>query len=607
MPIKRTQNSLMAPVNESGFSQGKYEMNMPMKDELTKLERMKVLVGKSIFLAGLLLPVVSFATEKSPHPETEKSPNFLVIVVDDLGYSDLGAFGGEISTPNLDSLARSGIRFSNFHTAPACAPTRAMLLTGADNHQIGLGTMVAPTPEQAKSPGYVDYLTDNTVTIASLLQKAGYETMMVGKWHLGKRRELSPASHGFQRSYVLLQGLANNYGVDQNTDLANFNEKISSKNLRSVYRENGNLVRHPVGRHSTDVYTEKMISYLDSALDKDKPFFAYMAYTAPHWPLQAPRFYIDKYKGVYDHGPEALRSARLKRLKEIGLIEEKLVAHPMQGVTPWKELSDEERAVESRRMEVYAAMVEHMDAGVGRLIQYLKDNDAYDNTVILFLSDNGAEGQVDAGLKGDPLLAIDNSLENMGDWDSYFAYGPAWAQAATAPFRLYKAYSTEGGTRTAAFVTGAGVAAKGISHAFMHVTDVTPTLLDLADVPQPVVTKDTGIAPIRGKSWSRLLSGNADQIYGEDEAVGTELFGGRALYKGQWKIVYVQDGYYLPQNSGPGKWELFNIRKDPGETTDLSKKYPDLFKDMIEQWYSYAEETGVVVLWDERKGNTKGQ
>lgn len=553
-------------------------------------------------LSGIIkhLLIISGLMFSSALCASNPPPNFLVIVADDLGYSDLGAFGGEISTPNLDALAKSGIRLTNFHTSAACAPTRAMLLTGADNHQVGLGTMVQPTPEQERSPGYVQYLTDNTITIAEYLSNAGYDTMMVGKWHLGLKPEESPSHHGFSRSYVLLPGAASHYGVDQNKDFETYSWASSRKNRRAVYKENNQLVRYLVGAYSTEVYTHKMLEYLGESIEGGQPFFAYLAYTAPHWPLQAPDDTIKKYKGKYDQGPEALRKKRLQNLKSMNLISENVTPHPMENIRPWDELSEQERAVQSRKMEIYAAMVDHMDDGVGRIIQLLKDKKQFENTVIVFISDNGAEGQTTAALGGDPFIEADNSLANLGKPDSYAAYGPGWAQAASAPFRLYKAYSTEGGVRTPAFVTGPGIKGSRISGAFTYVSDITPTLLDIAGV-SPVADKKDVTVDIRGHSWSQLLRGEAQRVYSDDEAVGGELFGGRYLYKGPWKITYVQDGYYHPTEAGPGKWELFNIRKDPGETTDLSGKYPKVLADLVADWHDYARDTGVVVLWDERK------
>jgi arylsulfatase A-like enzyme len=389
-------------------------------------------LSKLKFLVAAAAAALAFAAA----PESEaaaKRPNFLVIVADDLGYSDLGAFGGEIDTPNLDALARRGVRLTGFHTAPTCSPTRSMLLTGVDNHEVGLGTMAeALAPVHTGRPGYEGYLNDRAATVAEVLGDAGYQTLMSGKWHLGLTEDRSPAARGFQKSFALLQGLQNHFGENQSEAWAAIGE-------RSTFREGRALTTYPKGAYTSDYFADRMIGFLKEARS-DQPVFAYLTFTAPHWPLQAPAETVAKYKGRYDAGPEALRQARLARQKTLGLVAADTEPHPLVGVADWNQLTPAERAVETRKMEVYAAMVDRLDQNVGRVLQALKDTGRLDDTIIIFLSDNGPEGSAIDRPGGRRLrgadtpeqlaaLNLDNSLENLGAANSYVGYGPAWAQA----------------------------------------------------------------------------------------------------------------------------------------------------------------------------------
>lgn len=385
-----------------------------------------------------------------------KRPNFLVIVADDLGFSDIGAFGGEIATPNLDALAIAGLRLTDFHTASTCSPTRSMLLTGTDHHIAGIGTMAeALTPELEGKPGYEGHLNERVVALPELLREAGYQTLMAGKWHLGLKPEQTPHARGFERSFSLLPGAANHYGFEPPYDEST--PRIL-KGTPALYVEDERyLDTLPEGFYSSDAFGDKLLQYLKER-DQSRPFFAYLPFSAPHWPLQAPREIVEKYRGRYDAGPEALRQERLARLKELGLVEADVEAHPVLALTrEWEALEDEERAKSARAMEVYAAMVERMDWNIGRVVDYLRRQGELDNTFVLFMSDNGAEGALlEAFPKfGPDLLGFldrhyDNSLENIGRANSYVWYGPRWAQAATAPSRLYKAFTTQADSRASA-------------------------------------------------------------------------------------------------------------------------------------------------------------
>lgn len=554
-------------------------------------------------LGLLFATVAALAVARAPDAQAaEQRPNFLVIVADDLGYSDLGAFGGEIDTPNLDALAQRGVRLTGFHTAPTCSPTRSMLLTGADNHEVGLGTMAeALTPIQRGHEGYEGYLNDRAVSVSELLEAAGYQTLMAGKWHLGLTEDRSPAARGFDKSFALLQGLQNHFGANQTDAWGAIDE-------RSTFREGRRLVTYPTGAYDADVFADRMIGFLKDAR-RDQPFFAYLTFTEPHWPLQAPPEIVAKYKGRYDAGPEALRQARLARQKALGLVPADVQPHPLVDVPAWESLTPAERAVEARKMEIYAAMVDRLDQNVGRVLKTLKETGQLDNTVIIFISDNGPEGsRIDhpGEHSGKPpptaaqlaAVGVDNSLANLGRANSYVGYGPGWAQAASAPSRLFKGYTTEGGIHTTAFVAGPGVVGGRISNAFLHVKDITPTVLDLAGVQHPATWHGHAVLPLEGHSWASLLHGEGQAVRPPTEPVGWELFFRRAIREGDWKAVYLPVSHGKPydlKGVQQANWELYNLHDDPAEAHDLAAEQPERLKSLVAAWDAYAQETGVVI------------
>lgn len=540
----------------------------------------------------LLALAASAALSGAASAKTPEKPNFLVIVADDLGYSDIGAFGGEIDTPNLDALAKNGVRLTGFHTAPTCSPTRSMLLSGTDNHRAGLGTMAELiAPNQRGKEGHEGYLRPQVASLAELLQAGGYRTLLSGKWHLGLTPEQDPHARGFQHSFALLQGGHNHFGIGLSED-----PQSSGLRFGATYREDGRtLSKLPDNFYSSDTFATKLIEQLKATragADGKKPFFAYLAFTAPHWPLQARPEDIAKYRGKYDAGFEVLRQQRLKRQVELGLLDPKTAAHePVLRKGGWDTLSVEDKKIASRDMEIYAAMVDRLDQNVGRVIQTLKETGEYDNTVIVFLADNGAEGVDLANAElpqFKPLLdGGDNSFDNRGSATSFIAYGPGWAQAATAPSWLYKAYATEGGTRAVSFITGKGLSQpEGIGKAFLSVADITPTFLELAGIPDHKGRfQGRDVEPILGKSWVSYLKGKTDRVYGKDDAYGVELFGSRAIRQGDWKITDI----------GKGEWKLFNIANDPGETTDLSAQEPERLQQLKAAWDVYAKDVGVIL------------
>lgn len=530
-------------------------------------------------LASLLLALVVLAP---PAQAKERRPNFLVIVADDLGYSDIGAFGGEIATPNLDRLALAGIRLAGFHTAPTCSPTRSMLLSGTDNHIAGLGTMAEMIrPNQKGKPGYEGYLRNDVATLAERLSGGGYRTLFSGKWHLGLTPEQDPHARGFGRSFALLQGGHNHFGTDVGTT--------------ATYTEQGKaLTRLPSDFYSSDYFAGRLIDFLGERPEQGKarPFFAYLAFTAPHWPLQAPPDDIARYRGRYDAGFEVLREQRLDRQRKLGILSADVIPHtPRNRDGSWDSLTADQQRTAARNMEIYAAMVDRLDRNVGRVIEALRASGELDNTVIVFLADNGAEA-LDVETTGAEMLAArvkeaDNGFANRGTASSYVTYGAGWAQAATAPSWLTKGYQSEGGTRAVAFISGKGIPRRdGADTQFLSVADIAPTLLELAGLNARTVVGVGGraVRPITGRSWVGWLRSPATRVYGANDGFGSELFGSRAYRQGDWKLTDI----------GDGKWRLFDLARDPGETRDRSFLEPERREKLVEAWNRYARDVGII-------------
>ena len=460
----------------------------------------RFLVALSLGIAAALMPTQVMA----------KKPNILLILVDDMGYSDIAPFGGEIRTTALDSLAKSGIRFTDFHTSVSCSPTRSMLPSGTDNHLAGLGNMSEVlAPNQIGKPGYEGHLNDRVVSMATLLRDAGYATFMSGKWHLGEEVRHDPYDRGFQKAYTLLQGGASHFD----------DEGVLYPNYTPIYRENGVRVHVPKGFYSTEFYTDKIMEYIDGR-KTDKPFFAYLSYTAPHDPLHVPDKWLAKYKGRYDKGYEALRKERLNSLKKLGFVSQDTVPFPRLPMLPaWETLTKKQQKIEARRMELYSAMIDNIDHHLDRLFTHLKKTGDYNNTLIIFFSDNGANGaEMDRYPDTDQAWIdknSDNRYENMGRRFSRIAQGTAWAQVSMTPFRLFKGFTTEGGIRSPLIVSGPGVTNHG-SHndSFSHVMDIPATILDAAGVKHPGSSyKGQKIEPLRGHSLMKVLNGKSNFVY----------------------------------------------------------------------------------------------
>jgi arylsulfatase len=521
-------------------------------------------------------------------------PNIVIILGDDLGYADMGSFGSEINTPNLDSLSREGVRFSNFYTHATCSPTRSVLLTGVDTHRNGLGNMDEWTaPNQVGVPGYEGYLNSSVVTLPQLLKDAGYHTYMVGKWHLGKQPDQIPAARGFERDFTLLDGAGSYW------DMTNFTAAAP----KSVFTEDGRyLTRLPKDYYATKTYTDKLIGYIDANRGDGKPFFAYVSHQAPHDPFHLPREWRNRHVGAYDKGWDAVRQERLKRQIELGIMPPGTeLAERMWFVPDPIVLAPASRAILGKKMELYAGMVENLDHHIGRLIDHLKKIGEYENTIFIVFGDNGAEGtdlfKMIAGSPGtrDFLFSAINWSQThpnaWGDPGSYVGYGPMWAQVSMTPFSQYKGWTAEGGIRNALIVSGPAVKrpAGSINHGLMHVADIMPTLLEIAGASYPQTLDGNALPPLAGKSWGPMLSGQADSVRTDQDYLAWEIFGNRALRQGDWKLRWGHRPY------GKGEWELFNVAKDPAERTDLAAQHPDKVKALLAVWDDYVKANNVIV------------
>ncbi len=518
-------------------------------------------------------------------PDATTRPNILLIVADDLGYSDIGAFGGEISTPVLDRLASQGMRFSNFHVLPTCSPTRAALMSGNDNHVAGMGVMGEFIyPEIAELPGYAGHLADQVATIPEILRGTGYHTYMAGKWHLGEADEQSPYARGFEQTFTMMNG-----GGSHWADM-----RPLSPPQGMIYRRNGEQIENlPDDFYSSKDYTNALIEFIDSNKGDEKPFFAYLSYTAPHDPLHAPADYIAKYRGKYDDGWDALGQRRLSSLKKLGLVPSGVDEFPVNFMTrEWEALDDGEKRSYARDMEVYAAMVDYMDMSIGRLFDYLRDNGLYENTLIVFFSDNGANGAHATAYPGNAdgsyLASFNNELENRGLPNSFIDMGPSWAQASSAPFRLFKSFTTQGGIKSPliAKLPGTMTARGQWNHEFLHVTDIMPTLLEAAAATYPLTIDGRPIKQPIGVSMMSILTGTMQNIR-MNEGAGYELFEMKAYIRNEWKLLR------LPEPFGTGTWQLYNLEQDPGEIHDLSDDHPDIKAALVEAWQQYAEKNDV--------------
>jgi arylsulfatase len=544
----------------------------------TDMRRIMKFLGTTVLaLAAVWLvsagPASAQQTFKAPAADAR--PNILLIVADDAGYTDIGSFGGEIHTPNLDALAAVGVRFTQFTASATCSPSRSMLLSGVDNHVAGLGNMAEFTaPNQVGQPGYEGYLNDRTAPLPALLAEAGYDTFMAGKWHMGEEPEHWPAARGFARDLALIPGGG-----------SHLDDMWGPTGERQLYTFNGEPIRalRP-GFHSSVDYTAAIIADIEEHRGGGRPFFAYLALQAPHDPFQLPSDWRDFYEGRYDAGYDAVRAARIDRMKALGLLDPDATVFPRLATIPaWEALSDEERRRSARKMELFAAMVAHMDANIGKLIGYLTAKGLFENTLIFFMSDNGPEGNVVT--MGAPW---DNSrFEDWGGPGAFIQYGPAWAQVGAGPLRMFKGFVTEGGIRVPLIVAGTGVEGSArISDAVAHVMDIPATILDVAGVPYP---ESEDVPPLQGRSLAAVLSGAETTVRGPEDWIGWELFGNRAVRMGDWKAVWLCAPF------GPDAWQLFDLKADPAETVDLAAAHPEILERLTRRWDDYAAANNVIL------------
>ncbi|RLS54337.1 MAG: arylsulfatase [Planctomycetota bacterium] len=553
----------------------------------------------SLHLLGWLLAILTTASHAA-------SPNIIVILSDDMGYSDIGCYGGEIQTPTLDRLAAGGVRFTQFYNTARCCPTRAALLTGLYSHQAGVGHMT-DDHTATNGPAYAGELSRHAVTIAEVLQPAGYRTYMTGKWHVTRKtapdalKHNWPLQRGFHRFYGTITGAGSFY--DPSTLVRN-NTMITCENDPEY---------QPKQYYYTDAIAENAVRYLKDhkTENADQPFFLYMAFTAAHWPMHALPEDIAKYRGKYDAGYDSIRQTRYAQLKKLGLVSSSTELSPTAG--DWTSVAH--REWELRCMEVYAAMIDRMDQGIGRVVQTLKEQGQLDNTLILYMQDNGgcAEGigrkpnlKEVASAQHKPLAkdqfqplihpkqTRDGRPVRMGPpampgpADTYVAYGEAWANVSNTPFREYKHWQHEGGISTPLIAHWpAGIAASRggqLEHQPAHLIDIMATCVDLGQATYPTRYADTEITPKEGVS---LRSAFAGQSLQRPSPLFWEHEGNRAVRDGQWKLVSKHHGQKT------GSWELYDIGQDRSEMHDLSSQHPDRVAAMSSQWDAWSKRVGV--------------
>lgn len=532
------------------------------------------------FAVGVLVSCAKEAEQAAQTTQGESPPNILLVVVDDMGFSDIEPFGGEIQTPTLNSLAQNGVVLTNFYAAPTCSPARAMLLSGMDNHIAGIGNMAETVAEnQMGLPGYEGHLREEVPTIAERLSQHGYRTVMAGKWHLGMKRELSPGARGFDHALSFSFGGGSHFSDLMGPDL---------HRPRLLYRKNG--VLNPdlaEDFYSTTSFTSEVIEGLNRTAHTGKPFFAYLALTAPHWPLQLPAEYAERFAGRYDEGYDVIRQQRVAKQRELGLFsDEHSVAPRPLNVPAWDDLDEEKQRRTARVMEIYAGMIQLVDSELARLLRYLESEDLAKDTVVIFISDNGADSwDADHAPPAviDHAVKFDNSLENMGKPGSFTLFDRGWAWASGTPFRGYKGSTFEGGIRVPAIISSADIKAPGrISHETVSITDFAPTIMELAGV-------DIDEGEFTGRSIMSLFSGNGTSVRSGEDYLGVEIWGRRAIRLDNWKAVR------MPAPLGNDQWMLFDLERDPGEQRDLATVEPDVLATLELAWKNYARDNNVVL------------
>ena len=536
---------------------------------MTEFKRREFLRMIGAGLGASALGAARSAGAAAPPPSAPR-PNIVLIMADDMGFSDIGCYGSELATPTLDRLAAGGLRFAQFYNAARCCPTRASLLTGLYPHQAGMGGMVRSKP--GKGGPYQGYLNRRCVTIAEALRQAGYATYMSGKWHVGEFRPVWPIDRGFDKAYGLVSGGMNYWNI----------RKSKHKGIDRVFAHNADRIRPGGGGfYATDAFSDQAVRMLREHKDPAKPFFFYLAFNAPHWPLHAPEKDIRKHEGKYLTGWPALREQRWARQKQLGLPAPGWsLSEPDAGVAEWDKLTDAKKREMDRKMAVYAAQIEIMDRGIGRVVAQIEKMGQLDNTLILFLSDNG--GCHEGGPFG---MNFRKDLTGpIGSEDSYHSYGQSWANASNVPFRMYKHWVHEGGIATPLVVHWParirGNSRGAIRRQVGHIIDVMPTCLQVAGATYPDKHADHDIQPAEGLS---LLPAFDGKPLGE-RTLYWEHSGNRAIRAGDWKLV-------AKGRNGP--WQLHDLSRDRGETTNLADKHPDRVEQLAAKWRVWAKRVGV--------------
>lgn len=508
---------------------------------------------KSVFLLVLFTTCSTFAQQK---------PNVIVILADDLGYADLGCYGSEIPTPNLDKLAKNGVRLTSFYNTARCCPTRAALLTGVYSHQAGIGHMMED--KGADHPAYRAQLNDKSVTIAEVMKSAGYFTAMTGKWHVGQPHGTVPWKRGFDRSLNAAAG-GFYYGAGKGAKLFLNGEELANDSEKL-----------PANWYTTDLWTDFGLRFIDEGIAAKKPFMLYLAHNAPHFPLQAPQEDIDKFKGKYLKGYEKLRQERYEKQIRLGLIDPSWKLPPINPNVPkWESLSQAEKEKYDHMMAIYAAVIYRLDKSIGDLVNGLKKRGVFENTVILFVSDNG--GNAEPGIEGK------FEGEKPGSAESAVFIGQGWAEAACTPFWAYKHHTHEGGISSPGIISWpAGIPASRngkFEKQPAHIIDIMATLVDLGGAKYPETFHNQSIQPLEGASLRPAFTGKPinrkNPIFWEHE-------GNRAVRDGKWKLVAER----------PEKWQLYDIEKDRTERVDLSSKYPEVVKELEEKYAAWYKRVG---------------
>ena len=522
-------------------------------------------------------------------------PNIVFVLLDDAGFSDLGSYGGEIATPTMDALAAQGVRFSNFHTAPTCEASRAMLHSGVDNHLAGMGALMPVIAESQKGkPGYEGYLSDRAHSLGALMRDGGYATYFAGKWNLGYGLERSPGARGWDRYLALEQ-----------TGADNFEAKVWAPfNAEAVWWQDGRRYHPPKDFYSSSAYADALMRYIDEGRSNGRPFLAMLSLQAVHAPLQAPQADIERYAQRYQAGWDRIRAERYQRQVQMGLMPAGLtlprvpatLGFPhLRADAAWSALSADEQQRMARRMAVYAAMLDNADQQIGRLREHLRRIGELDRTVFVVMSDNGADftdvSQVNLPFRAWYRWNFPAGDDAMGGPGSFVHYGPYWAEVSNTPLAQIKGSPGEGGMRVPFILSlppalKAGIADGSITPAFAWVTDVLPTLLDLAGIAWPADAADRHRPS--GKSLLPHLRGEAERVHAADEAIGFESLGAQALFKGDWKLQRMGSPY-------DGQWRLFNLRDDPGESRDLSMAQPERLRQMMAEVQAYDRAHGVVM------------